>query len=80
MSEREIIGQGIMMAALQYGYVEIKPEIKLYSAAGIEQLALKLNTGELFDTTQAPFYFIYPGRIEEVFEPLDIADFLEQHY
>ena len=79
MNEQDISGQRIMAAALQFGHTEFAPGDNLYSAAGMVQKGYKnKETGEPFDTAQAPFYFLSRGRIEECHEPMDIIDFMNR--
>jgi hypothetical protein len=55
--ERAVMGQGYLTATEKYGFIDVAPDVKLYSAAGIKKLSIKNAEGEPFKAGMANSFF-----------------------
>ena len=72
LKERQ--GKMLMDMATQRGKVELKPNLTLYSAAGMAALELKDNEGNVIEFTSGAFYLALPHIAYKCADPLKIIE------
>jgi hypothetical protein len=72
-NSREIMGLHYMRLAVQFGSIELKRGLSLFSGAGIQNMGL---SKDVFPTEN--FYFLENEKIiTDCYDPLDVLRFME---
>jgi hypothetical protein len=79
--ERENMGRNYMGLAIQYGFIELKKGLSLYSSTGMESLGLKDSNGVKAAFPEGEFFFVQDkGEKQIIFDcyyPLHVIDVME---